>query len=108
MSKKSNKRKARRKICSVPVDGKKGTLFENIATIDISRSGLGFVTNKRIPLNKEIPIQLDLEQEQEPVLVIGKVRWVQAISHTKNYRVGVSFKKVEDKSKSRLVQYFKK
>ena len=104
--KSSNKRKSRRQACLVPITGKEGSAFEQTQTIDISKSGLGIISSRRIPLNKEIAIQLDLNEEGEPVLVLGQVKWIEPIIKSKQFRVGVYFKNILNGSKSRLNHYF--
>ena len=101
-----NKRKLQRVSCWVPVDGKQGGFFQQTRTVDISKSGIGFVSHKKIPLNQRIAIELDLSQEDEPVFVIGKVRWVYPIARTGHYRIGLSFTDFKQGSKSRLEDYF--
>jgi len=101
-----NKRKTERVTCLVPVEGKEGSIFDCTSTVDISKSGIGFVIQKKIPLNKKIAIELNLDQEDDSVLVIGKVRWVTSIAESGNYRIGLSFTDVKYGSKSRLNKYF--
>jgi len=101
-------RKNERQTCLVPVDGKDGSVFDQTRTVNFSKGGLGFVSRHRIPVNKEIPIEIDLTVDGDSVFVIGRVQWVRRILNTKTYRVGVSFKNVVQGSKSRLSQYFKK
>ena len=103
-----NQRRAKRYTCLVPVDGKKGTLFGQTLTFDISKGGMGLISPNKIPLNKTIAIALDLEESDEPVLVIGKVRWVVPIEDSSQFRVGLSFDEVLGGTKSRIEQYFKK
>ena len=104
----SNQRKNERYTCLVPVDGKDGSVFDQTQTVDFSKKGLGFVSSHRIPVNKEIPIEIELAVDGKPVFVIGRVQWVRRILNSKNYRIGVTFKDVLQGSKSRLDQYFKK
>lgn len=103
----SDHRKSARKVCLVPVDGKKGSVFDLTQVIDISKGGLGFVSEHRIPVNKEVPIEIETTPEGKPIIVIGKVQWVRRIMNTKSYRVGVTFKDVLQGSKTRLADYFK-
>ncbi len=103
----SDHRKNERKMCAVPVDGKKGSVFDHTQVIDFSKGGLGFVSQHRIPINKEVPIEIDVTAEGEPVFVIGRVQWVRRIMDSKSYRIGVTFADVLQGSKSRLSQYFK-
>jgi len=93
--------------CLVPVEGKEGSVFNHTRTVDFSKRGLGFVSDHRIPVNKEIPIEIDLTVDGNPVFVVGRVQWVRRIVNTKHYRIGVTFKDVMQGSKSRLEQYFK-
>jgi c-di-GMP-binding flagellar brake protein YcgR len=101
-----NKRRATRQDCLVPVDGKTGSAFENIRTVDVSKGGIGLVSKKRIPLKREIAVELDFSAEGEPVFAIGKVCWVKKIKGTDTYRIGLTFKDVLRGSKSRLNKYF--
>ena len=103
----SDYRKNERYRCLVPVEGKGGSVFDEAQTINFSKGGLGFLSKRRIPINKEIPIEIDLTIDGKSVFVIGRVQWVQRILNTKIYRIGVTFKDVIQGSKSRLNQYFK-
>lgn len=107
-----NKRKSPRYSCSVMVDSKRGTAFDDSLTIDISKGGLGFVSTHAVPLNKQIVIELELKPEEDPVLILSRVRWVRPLrdpgSGIERYRVGMSFEDVLSGSKSRLERYFRK
>jgi Tfp pilus assembly protein PilZ len=103
----SNQRKNERYACLVPVEGKSRSVFDQARTIDFCKRGLGFVSSHRIPVNKEIPIEIELTDNGKPVFVIGRVQWVCRILNSKNYRIGVLFKDIMKGSKSRLDQYFK-
>jgi Tfp pilus assembly protein PilZ len=102
-----DKRRNFRFSCLVPVEGKTGGLFDYAKAVDFSRGGLGFISRQRISLDREIAIELDLSQEGEPALVIGKVRWVDKIVNSDNFRIGVSFENILQGSKSRLEEYFR-
>jgi len=101
-----NQRKSVRHACIVPVEGKRGSVFDDTRAIDFSRGGLGFVSRHRIPLNKEIPIEIELTVDGNPVFVLGKVQWVRRIPSSSGYRIGLTFKDIMKGSKSRLMQYF--
>jgi len=103
----SNQRKNERHACLVPVDGKDGSVFDQTLTVDFSKKGLGFVSSHRIPVNKEIPIEIELMEYGRSAFVLGRVQWVHRIFNSKSYRIGVSFKDVLRGSKSRIDQYFK-
>ncbi len=103
----SNNRKNKRHVCVVPVEGKKNSVFDHTQVIDFSKGGIGFVSQHRIPVNKEVPIEIDLTADGKPVFVVGRVQWVQRIMNSKSYRVGMSFEDVLQGSKSRLNEYFK-
>ena len=60
-------RRNKRQICVVPVEGKRDSVFDHTQVIDFSKGGIGFVSQHRIPLNKEMPIEIDLTAEGEPV-----------------------------------------
>ena len=102
-----NKRKSQRVSCLVPVEGQEGGVFDLSRTIDISSNGIGFVSSKRIPLNKKITIELDLNEADTPVLVTGKVSWVRPILKDRAYRIGLAFTDFKTGSKSRLSKFFK-
>ncbi|MBF0593457.1 MAG: PilZ domain-containing protein [Candidatus Omnitrophica bacterium] len=97
-----NKRKAPRFDCYVPVDGKEGAVFSNTKTVDISRDGIGFLSNHSVPLNERIAIELALKPDTEPVLVIGQVKWVRKVADSNQYRIGLTFSDIIDGSKDFL------
>lgn len=103
----SNKRKNPRYSCAVPVEGKDGGPFESSKTVDFSQGGLGLVSNHRISLNKEIAIQLDLSEEGQSALVVGKVQWVSPIAQTNNFRIGVVFKDMLQGSRAHVKDYLR-
>ena len=95
----ANKRKSARFDCYVPVNGKEGAAFSSTKTVDISRDGIGFLSNHAIPLNEKVAIELALKPDTEPVLVIGEVKWVRKISDTDQYRIGLTFADIIDGSR---------
>ena len=103
-----NRRKNKRLNCLVPVDSKTNSIFDSMKAVDISKGGMGFIAQHKLALNQEIAIEIDLDQEDMPAFVIGKVRWVQQVPGTEYYRVGMSFENVLRGSKSRLDKFFKK
>ena len=102
-----NKRKSRRLDCLVPVDGKEGGVFSSVRTLDFSKGGIGLVSHMEIPINEEVAIEIDFGMDEAPVLVLGRVRWIEPISNTPNFRVGLSFETVLAGGKSRLNKYFR-
>ena len=108
--KKSEKRKSTRQDCLVPVDGKKGSYFAHMNTIDFSEGGIGLISDQKIPLNKEVPMEVEFSPNADPLIVIGKVKWVQEVvdshTHKKSYRIGLTFKDVHSGSKSAIQEYF--
>ena len=104
----NNKRRNDRVSCLVPVVGKKNGVFGQTRTVDISKRGLGFISSRRVPVNKKIAIELALSTDAEPVLVIGQVKWVRPFSKTDHYRIGVYFEDALKESKPRLDKYFDK
>ena len=102
MNNPEDKRKTRRFNCLVPVDGRKDSAFSSTKTVDISRDGIGFVSDHSIPLHEKIAIELALRPDAEPVLVIGEVKWVRKISDCDRYRVGLTFSDIIDGSRDEL------
>ena len=99
------KRKNKRYICQVPVDGKQGSTFDSSQTIDISRDGIGFISPHTIPLNEKIAVEIALTPDSEPVLVLGIVKWVRKITDAEQYRIGMSFLEVLSGSQRQLGKY---
>ena len=106
MVEKRNLRRNNRLGCLVPVEGKKGTIFDNIKTVDFSKGGLGFICEAKIPLGKTIGLEIQLGKNEEPVYALGEVRWVRKIVGTDNYRLGMYFKEVLSGGKNRLNEFF--
>lgn len=102
MNNPADKRKSKRFHCLVPVDGKEGSVFSSTKTVDISRDGIGFISNRSVPLNEKIAIELALNPDAEPVLVIGEVKWVRKVSDADQYRIGLTFSDIIDGSRDEL------
>lgn len=104
----SNRRKNPRLHCSVPVEGKKGGAFAQTQTLDISKGGLGILSKKAIPLQKQIAVALELAPDTDPVLVMGRVKWVERDPRSKDYRVGMEFTdKLSEDVGTQLNRYFR-
>ncbi|MBF0522150.1 MAG: PilZ domain-containing protein [Candidatus Omnitrophica bacterium] len=103
-----NKRRSNRLPCLVPVEGKNGSPFDHIQTIDFSKGGIGFVSEHKIPIGKEIAVEIQLGPEEEPVIVLGEVRWVRHVKDSDVYRLGMYFKEIISGSKAKLEKFFKK
>ena len=106
MENKSEKRKSTRYQCSVPVESKEGTSFSQTQTVDISKTGIGFISSQVISVAEKIPIEIAFTPNGEAVLVMGEVKWIRPLSGSKKYRVGMTFTDVLQGTKSRLQQYF--
>jgi hypothetical protein len=102
-----NKRSEDRLDCFVPVEGKAGSAFDQTQTVDISRNGIGFVSPHLHQINEKVAIEIQLQPNAEPVLVLGVVKWVRKLSDSKNYRIGLNFAEVLSGSPTRLDRYFR-
>ena len=107
MTDKSEQRRRQRKPCLVPVDGKTGTVYEGVRTVDICGEGVGLISKQSLPVNEKILVQLDLEPDEDPVLVLGQVKWVSKMKDSDYFRVGMLFcEDLDAGSRSRLKSYF--
>ena len=88
-----NKRENQRKVCLVPVEGKKGTTFAETQTVDISGGGMGLISNRLIPLDEKIAVEIATAPDADPILMLGKVVWVRKLNKKDRYRVGLKFQK---------------
>ena len=106
MLKDKNKRKNKRYNCYVPVDGKEGS-FDHTQTVDISKNGIGFISDHQLPLNERIAVEIDLAPNTEPVVVLGTVKWVRKLSDSDQYRIGMTFSEVLSGSKTEFSKYLR-
>jgi c-di-GMP-binding flagellar brake protein YcgR len=107
MKNSKEQRKAKRYNCAVPVDGKQGSPFDHTRTVDISRNGIGFISDSALPLNQKIAVEIALSPEGEPVVVMGVVKWVRKLTDSEQYRIGMTFSQVLSGSQTRLNQYLR-
>ena len=103
-----NKRKAPRMECPVPVDGQTGSSLNQTKTIDLSKTGMGFISRHPFRINQTIAVELDLVKDEDPVFVFGQVRWVTPIMKSEHFRIGLQFVDYLGKSKNRLARHFAK
>ena len=100
-------RKNIRLTCHVPVDGQNGSIFGESLTVDISSGGIGFITKQPIPVDEKIAVEIELSPKEDPVILMGRVLWVQQIGHSDKYRIGMKFgDNVLEGAQDRLKQYF--
>ncbi len=93
MKRVKNKRENQRKLCLVPVEGKKGTTFSQTQTVDISQGGMGLISKRAIALDEKIAVEIATAPDAEPILMLGKVVWVRKLDQKDQYRVGLKFQK---------------
>jgi hypothetical protein len=96
-----NKRENTRHECCVPL------MDERSHALSSSRTGVGFVSGRFLPINSKLMVELALSRDDQPVLVQGRVKWVEKIPHTPNFRVGMNFSDISEDSKSRIEEHFK-
>ena len=107
MAKVINKRRYSRSDCEVPVDGQAGSEFDCVQTLDISKRGLGFLSQADIPIGKRISIELNLAEFEDPVFVVGEVKWSQP-DNGGHFHIGIQFVDILHGSKGRLDKHFKR
>ena len=96
MRTKKDLRKNRRAACLVPVEGNKGSAFEHTLTIDISRDGIGFISDREISVDDKIAVELELSPEGDFVVKIGKVMWVRKVPDKQYYRFGMQLRENQE------------
>ena len=89
----SNKRRAMRQQCYVPVEGKAGSGFARVKTLDISAGGMGFLGLRALPLRKRIAVEIQTAPGSEPIVAVGRICWVKKEIGSKFYRFGLKFYK---------------
>ena len=104
MQQQENRQKSRAS-CRVPVLCKKGTLLENSLTRDISESGIGLLAQKFVPKDTNLIMEIALSPNAEPVLAVGKVKWVRKVGYGDRYRLGMEFTDISRNAKTRLSGY---
>jgi c-di-GMP-binding flagellar brake protein YcgR len=93
MKRVKNKRESQRKSCLVPVEGKKGTSFAQSQTVDISEGGIGLISKRAVALDEKIAVEIATAPDADPILMLGKVVWIQKLGREDRYRVGLKFQK---------------
>lgn len=101
----SEKRTSPRFDCRVPILCRKGTIFDNSQTIDISKGGVGLISSKFVPLNTNLVMEIALAPKAEPLLAVGRVKWVQKMASQERYRLGMSFTDISQGCQNRLSEY---
>ena len=108
MNKSQERRRALRKQCLVPVDGKQDSIFGQSQTIDLSKTGMGFFSSVSIPLQTKVAIEIELNSQGESVVVVGYVKWIRQLTGSEAYRYGVQFESPPPAVRSRLSKYLRK
>ena len=101
------KRESKRFSCHVPLMDEKREALLNSQTVDISQTGVGFISARFIPINTKMMVEISLTREGAPVLVQGRVKWVEREADSSSYRIGMTFPEIPEQAKSRIEEYFK-
>ena len=91
--------------CRVPVLCKRGTLLENSITRDISKEGIGLLVQKFVPKDTNLIMELSLSPKTEPILAVGRVRWIRKVGYGDRYRLGMQFTDLSPGARNRLTDY---
>ena len=91
--------------CTVPVEGKQGSAFDQTKTLDISRQGIGVLSTQEIQVNQKIALEVVLKPDTDAVTVLGVVKWVRKLG-TDQYRAGLEFLEIISGSSTRFDEYF--
>lgn len=102
-----NNRQFARLDCRVPILCKRGTLLENSLTRDISKGGIGLLVQKFVPKDTNLIMELSLSPKSEPLLAVGKVKWVRKLGYGDRYRLGMQFTDISQSAQNRLSEYLK-
>ncbi len=97
-----NKRIDSRFDCCVPLMDEKKEALLSSQTIDISKSGVGFVSARFIPMNTKMTVELSLQRDSMPFLVQGKVKWVEKMPNSSNFRIGMSFPDIPQEAQAQI------
>lgn len=107
MKAQKNQRRGARYHCRVPVESKRGNAFFASQTIDVSRRGVGIISEKPVPINSRMAIEIILSPDSdESILAVGKVKWIHKIPNSKNYRVGMILEHSEESQQKKLEDCF--
>ena len=102
-----NKRLSTRYECCVPLMDEEREILARSQTVDVSKSGVGFVSARFIPMNTKMMVEISLTRDGSPVLVQGKVKWVEKMSDSSNFRIGMAFPDILSQVESRIENCFK-
>ncbi len=101
------KRTSPRHRCCVPLLDEQKEVMANSQTMDISRTGVGFESAYFIPVDTKITVEISLSRDAEPMLVQGRVKWVEKSARSSTYKVGMTFPDISSQAQSRIDNYFK-
>jgi c-di-GMP-binding flagellar brake protein YcgR len=76
-------------------------------TVDLSRTGVGFISTRFVPINSKLMVELSLSRSENPVLVQGSVKWVEKVPNSQNFRIGMNFSDISTDTQSRIEKHFK-
>ena len=84
-------RQHERMSCRVPILCKRGTLLENSLTRDISQRGIGLLVQRFVPKDTNLILELSLSPKTEPIMAVGRVKWIRKVGYGDRYRLGMEF-----------------
>lgn len=62
--------------------------YSNTVCKDLSASGIGFISNEFIPKGTQLLFELNPPWNNEPIQVLGEVKWIASQSYSERFNVG--------------------
>lgn len=77
----------------------------NALTKDISPGGVRLITNRLLPINTLLKMEIVLSQRRHVVRAVGIVRWASAVYEDEMYETGVEFTEISPDDKMLLLEH---
>ena len=67
--------------------------------------GIGLLVQKFVPKDTNMIMEISLAPRTEPLLAVGKVKWIRKVGYGDKYRLGMQFTDISRGAKGRLSEY---
>jgi len=82
--------------------------FKNCVIKDIGEGGLRFTTDGFVPLACHMVVKIDINQAEEPIRAILKVKWIKKLADGVSFEIGNEFSNISSGAKAVLSDFLKR
>jgi len=84
------------------IDSREEAYFQGALGRDVSESGIRFVTDRFVPLNSRLMMEMCFPPSLKPVKVVARPAWIREIIRQEQFEIGNCFVEISEEDRCRI------